>query len=340
LHSVAVTTPEASVTASEATRVNAPVKRRVRYGAALVSLVFPGMGQAVLGETRRGLVFAAAALAWGLAYRFSPYGVTVAPSSFWPPAVTLLVLAGLALALGAALDAFRRAAAVPRPRAIRRWLVYAVIAAVPALPSIAAQEAWVHYVVPSASMLPTLMVGDHILAIEGYFASRAPRRGDLAAFRYPRDPAVLFIKRIIGLPGDRVQVKGGTLILNGAPVAVERAADIVDAQPGCRAGRYPSFIETLPGGRRYRTMRGCGPPLFETTGLFAVPADHYFVLGDNRDDSEDSRDPGGGVGFVPAADLVSRAVFVTFSLRAPAQWWNVPRWPEALRWSRTGLLLE
>ena len=211
----------------------------------------------------------------------------------------------------------------------------------PAVPGLAAGAVWVHYAIPSASMLPTLMVGDHVLAVQRIYrarraAARRSRHVPLAA----RPGGAVSSSASIGLPGDRVQMKAGNLILNGEPVAIERTADFDAPGPGCGAGRYPAFIETLPGGRRYRTMRGCGPPQFENTETFTVPPGHYFMLGDNRDDSEDSRDPNGGVGFVPAANLVARAVFVTFSLRAPAQWWNVPGWPAALRWSRTVLLLE
>jgi signal peptidase I len=179
-----------------------------------------------------------------------------------------------------------------------------------------------------------------VLAVEGYYAGTAPARGDLAAFRFPRDPRVLFIKRIIGLPGDRVQVKDGALILNDAPVAIERGADFVAPGPGCRPGRYPAIIETLPGGRRYVTLHGCGAPLYENTGIFAVPQGHYFVLGDNRDDSIDSRDPDGGVGFVAAADLVARPVFVTYSLSDQLHFWAIASWPASFRWSRTDRLLD
>jgi signal peptidase I len=336
-----MTTPEATATASETPRDVAPRKRGLRYWAGFVSVIFPGMGQAVLGERRRGLAFAAAALAWGIAYRVSPYGATLAPSAFWPPVVSALLLAGVCLALWAAADAFFRTPAVSAPaRAVRRWLVYVAIAAVPALPGLAAREAWVHYVVPSASMLPTLLVGDHVLAVEGYYARVAPERGDLAAFRFPRDRTVLFIKRIIGVPGDRVQLKDGALILNDAPVARERGADFVTPGPGCRPGRYATIIETLPGGRRYVTLRGCGSPLYENTAIFAVPQGHYFVLGDNRDDSMDSRDPDGGVGFVAAADLVARPVFVTYSLSDALSWSAIASWPAAFRWSRTDRLLD
>jgi signal peptidase I len=248
--------------------------------------------------------------------------------------VMLLLPAGVVLALWASIDAFLFRRTARRADAVQRWLLYVAIAVLPALPGLVARESWVQYVIPSASMLPTLLVGDHILAIDGYFAGTAPRRGDVAAFRFPRDPATLYIKRIVGLPGDTVQMKNGNLLVNGAPVPIERAGAFFGTPPDCGFGAIPLFIETLPGGPSYRTIRGCGPPMLEDTDLFTVPADHYFMLGDNRDDSEDSRDPASGVGFVPADDLVARAVFVGFSLG------DAPRWWRRLRWRRTAHLLQ
>jgi len=179
-----------------------------------------------------------------------------------------------------------------------------------------------------------LLVGDHILAIDGYFAHTAPRRGDLAAFRFPRDPTMLYIKRIVGLPGDIVQLKAGSLIVNGTLVPVERIDNFASDRADCRAGVLAAFIETLPGGPSYRIVRGCRSPTLEDTGVFTVPAGHYFMLGDNRDDSADSRDPNSGVGYVPADALVARAVFVAFSTDAAARWW------QRLRWRRIGHLLQ
>ena len=313
----------------------APARRRLlRAWAAALSLFFPGLGQAVRGEQRRGLWFGGAALAWGLAYRGSPYGASAAPSGLWPLFLMLLLPAGIVLALWAAVDAFRSRPVPRRAGVWRRWLLYVAIAALPALPGLIARESWVQYFIPSASMLPTLLVGDHILAIDGYFARNPPRRGDVAAFRFPRDPATLYIKRIVGLPGDTVQMKAGNVFLNGAPVPVERTDNFFGTPPDCGFGVIPSFIETPPGGPSYRIIRGCGPPLLEDTDLFTVPAGHYFMLGDNRDDSEDSRDPNSGVGFVPADALVARAVFVAFS------WGEAPHWWRRLRWRRTAHLLQ
>ena len=308
--------------------------RALRAWAAVVSLVFPGMGQAVRGERRRAQIFAAIALAWGAAYHASPYGASFAPSVVWPFFVVLLLPAGLALAAVASFDAARFRPAPARAGAVRRWLLYAAIAVVPALPSLAAREAWAQYSIPSASMLPTLLVGDHILAIDAAYAHAAPRRGDVVAFRFPRDPATLYIKRVVGLPGDTVQMQGGTLVLNGAPVPVERTDNFFGMPPDCGFGAMPSYFETLPDGPRYRIVRGCGPPAFESTEMFTVPPGRYFMLGDNRDDSEDSRDPDSGVGMVPADALVARAVFVAFSVG------DAPRWWRRLRGRRIAVLLR
>jgi signal peptidase I len=306
-------------------------RRLLRCWAALLSLVFSGLGQAVRGEWRRALAFATLGIVWDVAYYASPYGAVAAPSALWPGLVTVLVPAGLVLALWAAVDAARFRPAVPRALWLRRWLGYAAIVAVlgmPGLTALALDEAWVQYVIPSASMLPNLLVGDHILAIEGYFARTPPRRGDLAAFRFPRDPAQLYIKRIVGLPGDTVQMKEGTVYLNGAAVPVERTDNFFGMPPDCGFGAHPMYIETLPGGVRYRVVRGCGPPVYEDTHTFTVPPGHYFMMGDNRDDSSDSRDPSSGVGFVPADNLVARAMFVAFS------WGDAPRWWRRLRLRR------
>jgi signal peptidase I len=276
-------------------------------------------------------VFVALGIAWDVAYYASPYGAVTVPSALWPAFVMALVPLGLVLPLWAAADAFHYRAAVPRAYWVRRWLAYAAIAAALAAPGLGARaldETWVQYVIPSASMMPNLLVGDHILAIDGYFDRTPPRRGDLAAFRFPRDPSQLYIKRVIGLPGDTVRMNEGTLYLNGAAVPVERTENFFGMPPDCGFGAHPMFLETLPDGVRYRVVRGCGPPVYENTYTFTVPPGHYFMLGDNRDDSSDSRDPNSGVGFVPAENLVARAMFVAFS------WGDAPHWWRRLRLRR------
>jgi signal peptidase I len=204
--------------------------------------------------------------------------------------------------------------------------------------------------IPSGSMKPTLLVGD-VLAVAkfpyGYsrfsfpfspalFSGRIfagePSRGDIVVFRLPQNPTEDLIKRIVGLPGDRVQMIGGALHLNGEPVKRERIEDVVDAEefPG-RVALVKRWRETLPNGVSYDTL-----DLFEGGGdddteVFIVPPGHYFMMGDNRDGSNDSR---GDVGYVPFENIVGKAKIIYFSIGDGAAAWQVWRWPTALRFSR------
>jgi signal peptidase I len=157
-----------------------------------------------------------------------------------------------------------------------------------------------------------------------------PERGDVVVFRHPvsgRD----FIKRLIGLPGDRVQVKNGVVFLNGSPVSQERNGTFTEMQapqgphrlnPRCANGpvgtgavcEKEKFVETLPNGRSYSVLN-IGNQGSDNTPVYTVPEGHYFFMGDNRDNSSDSRVPNiaGGVGFVPYENLIGRADRIMFS---------------------------
>ncbi len=210
------------------------------------------------------------------------------------------------------------------------------------------------FIVPSGSMEPTLLVGDELVASKfayGYskfsspiglmpdFAGRflgwAPRRGDVVVFRLPRDPTQIYVKRLIGLPGDRVQMRRGELYLNGAKVP-HRPAGRARLDEDGRTVAYARAIETLPDGREHAILTlGADLPLNDTPE-FVVPAGSYFMMGDNRDNSLDSRVPAsaGGVGFVPAENLVGRAELVLFSINPLAAWSEALERPGALRLSR------
>lgn len=204
--------------------------------------------------------------------------------------------------------------------------------------------------IPSGSMVPTLLVGDYLFVSKytyGYsryslpfglpllpkdrlFYSE-PERGDVAVFKLPSDNSTDFIKRVVGLPGDRIQVKNGILHINEKPVERRKIEDhIYENGPG-RFSRMNQYVETLPNGREHliteeRDDNGGS----DNTQVFLVPEDHFFMMGDNRDHSNDSRFQ--NVGFVPRENFVGRAEFRFFSIDGEA--WKIWTWFDKLRPSR------
>jgi signal peptidase I len=202
--------------------------------------------------------------------------------------------------------------------------------------------------IPSGSMEPTLLIGDYLFVSKfsyGYsrysfpidlsfihgriWEGEGPERGDIAVFRPPREPGTDYIKRVIGLPGDRIQVTDGVLYINDEAVQREPVGDWEGEDRFGRAG-VPAYRETLPNGVSYITldMTENGPG--DDTRVFEVPPDHYFMMGDNRDNSQDSRFLNGPVGYVPAENLIGRAEIIFFSVEdAPA--WAFWEWPWTVR---------
>lgn len=189
--------------------------------------------------------------------------------------------------------------------------------------------------IPSGSMKPTLLVGDYLFVSKfsyGYsrysipfglplfegriFQRNEPRRGDIVVFKLPRDNSTNYIKRLIGLPGDTVQVKQGVLYLNGEAVKLQPVLDFEDAENSKNIRHMPQYIETLPNGASHYVLDEVKDGPEDNTEVFRVPEGYYFFMGDNRDNSLDSRvSPPIGVGFVPAVNLVGRADFTFFSSR-------------------------
>jgi len=183
---------------------------------------------------------------------------------------------------------------------------------------------------PSGSMMPTMLIGDHFFVSKfayGYtryslpfsppvlsrrILAAEPQRGDLVVFRLPRDQATDFVKRVVGMPGERIQMIGGQLHIDGQPVTRERADDFV-YDDGDKTVRAKRWRETLPNGVSYETLDLQDNGFLDDTPVYTVPADAYFMLGDNRDNSVDSRvlDQ---VGYIPADHLIGRVTMIFYSV--------------------------
>ena len=205
--------------------------------------------------------------------------------------------------------------------------------------------------IPSGSMIPTLLVGDYLFVskysygysrysfpfgmapFDGRIFETPPERGDVAVFRQPQNESVAFIKRIVGLPGDRIQVTDGVLRIND--VAVNRVRKgFATASDGYNVIRFAVYQETLPNGKSYLIQERSDDDVLDNTNVFLVPEGHYFMMGDNRDNSRDSRTT--SVGMVPAENLIGRAERLFFSHNSSAHLLEIWKWPFAIRYGRLG----
>jgi signal peptidase I len=214
--------------------------------------------------------------------------------------------------------------------------------------------------IPSGSMEGTLLVGDYLFVSKfsyGYthyslpfspplFSGRIfgspPDRGDVVVFRLPRDDSVDYIKRVIGLPGDRIQMIDGLLYINSVAVKRERAEDYIDSDAGPHPLHVKRWHETLPNGVSYYTLDRSERSEYDSTDPYLVPPGHFFAMGDNRDNSLDSRvSPAkGGVGYVPFENVIGQAKLIFFSIGDGAPAWQVWRWPWSLRWGRLLMIVR
>ncbi len=160
------------------------------------------------------------------------------------------------------------------------------------------------FTIPSSAMAPTLIIGDYAVMVP-YASGKEPERGEVIAFRDPGDASTVQIFRVIGFPGDSVSLEDGIVILNGIPVPREAIGEYV-IDFGFELRPAEMWRETLPNAASYDTLDTEPDGFLDNTPDFAVPAGHYFVLGDNRDNANDSRGVYGGMGYVPAANVLGR----------------------------------
>jgi signal peptidase I len=208
--------------------------------------------------------------------------------------------------------------------------------------------------IPSGSMKETLLIGDYLFVSKlsyGYsrysfynlipFSGRIfgapPKRGDVVVFKLPRDNSTDYIKRVIGLPGDEINVRGGVLYINGKEVPRHRIGNFVTRDGEGPAHPIPAYEETLPNGVKYTVLDSEPNGPFDNVGPYKVPEGKYFMMGDNRDNSTDSR-ASWGVGYVPYQNLIGRAEIIFFSAAVDDpgafRWWSPWTWPFDIRWDR------
>lgn len=226
-----------------------------------------------------------------------------------------------------------------------RTVLYAVVIAL-----LVRTFAYEPFNIPSGSMIPTLLVGDYLFVskftygysrytvafglpvFDGRVLGSPVERGDVAVFKLPRDNSTDYIKRIVGLPGDRLQMIDGVLHINGEPVKLRRIEDAQLEGPDGRMVEVRQYLETLPNGVTHPILKTRRNGPLDNTQEYLVPAHHYFAMGDNRDNSQDSRFS--LVGYIPEENLVGRAEFLFFSLEEGTEFWEVWKWPWDVRFDR------
>jgi signal peptidase I len=278
---------------------------------ALLSLFMPGLGQIYARSWRLGVILFSITILLMVGIRLL--------TRAGPPVPACLVLGmgllawQLVFPLCAAVDAARRMRRQhdrTRPAWFRStWFAAIVSVALSTGLSFAVPFGWRAFSIPSGSNLPTLLVGDRIVA-DVRAPGIMPDRGDVVLFIYPRDPSVTYIKRLVGLPGDRIQLTNGQLSINGQPVPRQAAGAFVTDDSGIHVS-VKRYIETLPNDRRYSVLQMTDNGAVDNTTEYRVPPGTFFVLGDNRDNSLDSRMT--VLGNVPVRNLIGKATTVVWS---------------------------
>ena len=309
--------------------ISAFVERRPWAVVALSFFLGPTIGMFYLGKGRLGLTYLPVEL---LALVLAPLALHYEVVHLNLELRAAIYLTRLPVMLVGAVHCYLVAKRLSgrRPRVwFARWqgLVGIYLAVLAVLPLLIRALYIEPFSIPAGGMLPTLQIGDHLFVskyaygysrfffpysprvIEGRIFGRLPERGDIAVFRKPGDDRIDYIKRIVGLPGDRIQMIGGRLHINGEAVPREKVADRSYESPSRGEVSVTEYLETLPNGRRHRVYEEDDRQFLDNTPEYFVPEGHVFALGDNRDNSQDSRVLG-DVGFIPVENLVGRLALI------------------------------
>lgn len=290
------------------------VKRRRPFGAAAFTLITPGLGQLYNGMPRRAALFFAINLAAYLA--FNALTSSAAIQSTAAIGLTLaMLIPGLAVYVFMIVDAFRGAQRIGQLelRRYNRWYVYVLVILAATGLRMAMEFTPIYsrsYSLPAWSMAPTLHAGDRIFVAANAYATEAPERGDVVVFELAEGSGAIYVKRLVGLAGDRIQMRNGVLHINGVSSIREFAAESTlyfspDAEPP------KIYSETFPDGRPHFITEFTDTRISDNTQEYRVPPGHIFMMGDNRDNSTDSRFP--QIGFIPQENLRGEVMYIYWS---------------------------
>jgi signal peptidase I len=295
----------------------ATIKPRRWWAALLLTWAGFGLGYLYVGQPKKAFTVAAVIVGYCTAFSHGLWGVLAMP---W--VVMALIAITLATIIFTFVDAIRiaRRSAAYQLRWYNRWWVYtgAAVAGVAflSLPDLTGLQISIRvFNFPSSSMEPNVRVGEFGIADMHAYRTADPQRGDVVIFKLPRDPRALYIKRIIGMPGETLQMKGGIVTINGLalPAVATGTHEVKDSdQPA--PDKIDLKQETLPGGRVISILKAGTRGQLDDTEAFNIPPGHYFTIGDNRDNSTDSRvRQEFGVGYVPRANVIGKLSWICWS---------------------------
>ena len=297
-------------TYNTSTPANADFEHRKWWIAGLLTLFLSGTGYLYAGHPKRFISYVFIVLSASVVIGLIGFRLDINPQIIL--AITFIVVIFQFLTvIDSSIKAFKQNAF--QKKWFNKWWVYLIFAVIlGGAVQLAAYKPFTairSFDIPSASMSPTLKVGDYLFADPYAYKNKAPTRGDVVILKLPSNPKVDFVERVIGLPGDTVQFKNGQIFLNGQPLKILKIGKITET-PHKQPVTYTIQRETLPSGQSYLIYdkyRSSG----DDTKIFHIPADHYFVVGDNRDNSLDSRFP--ETGFIPRENIYAQVKIIYYS---------------------------